>query len=65
MAMALAKSAKAVHWYRKAAEQGDAHAQTLLGSAYEEGEGITKDATKAVHWYRKAAEQAMPLPKLC
>ena len=39
------------------AEQGDAHAQLLLGWAYRDGEGVPQDYAQAVHWLRKAAEQ--------
>ena len=49
--------AQAVVWFRKAAEQGDAVAQTNLGFTYAEGKGIAKDEAQAVAWYRKAAEQ--------
>ena len=49
--------AKAVEWYRKAAEQGNASAQNALGNCYLSGNGVTKDYAKAVEWYRKAAEQ--------
>lgn len=42
---------------RKAAEQGDAHAQATLGSMYNTGEGVPQDYAEAVKWYRKAAEQ--------
>ena len=48
---------EAVGYYRRAAEQGHAWAQFRLGLCYENGRGITKDATQAVTWYRKAAEQ--------
>ena len=48
---------EAVRWYRKAAEQGVAEAQTSLGSMYITGQGTTKNDRKAVKWYRKAAEQ--------
>ncbi|MSQ69665.1 MAG: hypothetical protein EXR27_00040 [Betaproteobacteria bacterium] len=41
----------------KRAEQGDAEAQTNLGVAYSNGEGVPKDAAKAVEWYQKAAAQ--------
>ena len=41
----------------KAAEQGDAEAQTNLGLAYYNGEGVAKDFAEAVRWFRKAAEQ--------
>ena len=33
---------EAVKWYRKAAEQGDAVAQTILGLCYENGDGVTQ-----------------------
>ena len=42
---------------RKAAEQGDAQAQSILGECYAEGTGVAKDAAEAVKWFRKAAEQ--------
>lgn len=43
---------------RTAAEEGDAEAQTALGTWYELGRsGLTKDEAEAVKWYRKAAEQ--------
>ena len=44
--------------WKKAAEQGDALAQTMLGSIYANGDfGVPKDDTEAVKWWRKAAEQ--------
>jgi hypothetical protein len=49
--------AVAVVWYRKAAEQGYALAQCILGVMYEYGQGVEKDEAEAVTWYRKAAEQ--------
>ncbi len=49
--------AKAVEWFRKAAEQGSAAAQDVLGTAYSEGRGVPEDDAMAVEWYRKAAEQ--------
>lgn len=42
---------------RKSAEQGNAQAQTNLGVAYINGEGIQKDEAQAISWFRKAAEQ--------
>ena len=44
-------------WYRKAAEQGHAVAQSNLGFMYASGDGVPKDETEAVKWYRKSAEQ--------
>ena len=50
-------AAEAVAWYRRAAEQGDATAQSNLGAMYAEGLGVPQDAAEAVAWYRRAAEQ--------
>lgn len=49
--------AEALKWYRKAAEQGDALAQTQLGLMYIKGMGAPKDEAQAMAWLRKAAEQ--------
>jgi predicted aspartyl protease len=43
--------------YRKAADQGYARAQYILGYKYAKGEGVPKDAVQAVQWIRKAADQ--------
>ena len=50
-------NAEAVKSLRKAAEQGDAAAQSCLGRCYQEGIGVPKDYSEAARWYRKAAEQ--------
>jgi TPR repeat protein len=47
----------AVRWYRRAAEQGLAEAQSGLGSMYYKGWGVLQDYAKAQYWYRQAAEQ--------
>ena len=49
--------AEAAQWYRKAAEQGDADAQCMLGYFYYIGYGVNKDYAEAVKWWRQAAEQ--------
>ena len=49
--------AEAVKWYRKAADQGDAHAQSNLGACTKKGQGVPQDYAEAVKWYRKAADQ--------
>jgi|ERR1017187_8580650 TPR repeat protein len=50
--------AKAVFWFRKAADRGNADAQEKLGEMYESGSGgLAKDDAPAVPWFRKAAEQ--------
>ena len=43
--------------FNKAAEQGDADAQLLLGIMYNNGEGVPQDDKEAVKWYRLAAVQ--------
>jgi len=48
---------ESVKWIRKAAEQGDAEAQSKLGTMYNKGRGVAQSDTEAVNWYRKAAEQ--------
>jgi len=48
---------QAVAWYRKAADQGEADAQYLLGATYEKGRGVAQDFAQAAAWYRKAAGQ--------
>ena len=45
-------------WYRKAAEQGNARAQSNLGVMYAKGRGVRQDYATAASWYRKAAEQS-------
>ena len=52
--------AKAARWYRKAADQGDAYAQLLLGIEYLRGLGVPKDYAEAIRWFRKAADQGDP-----
>lgn len=49
--------AKAIHWYKKAAEQGDDEAENNLGFAYGHGLGVRIDYTKARYWFTKSAEQ--------
>ena len=48
---------EAVKWFTKAAEQGDALGQRLLGWCYLNGTGVAKDEKEAVKWFTKSAEQ--------
>jgi TPR repeat protein len=48
---------EAIKWVKKAAEQGHAVAQHILGAAYYHGDGVKKNDAEAAKWYRKAAEQ--------
>jgi TPR repeat protein len=46
---------QAVYWWQKAAEQGDAAAQSALGMAYALGEGVPKDDARAAELLRASA----------
>ena len=48
---------EAARWYHRAAEQGDANAQNILGRLYVSGEGIGRDEAAALHWFALAAQQ--------
>jgi len=49
---------RAVHWYTRAAEQGNAAAQYYLGDCYYHGNGVPeRDAGQAAHWFGAAAAQ--------
>jgi TPR repeat protein len=38
-----------VYWYQKAADQGYAEAQSILGVMYANGKGVLKDLSKRVN----------------
>ena len=42
-------------WYRKAAEQGHARAQTSLGATYYNSKGVLQDTIAAHMWFNIAA----------
>jgi hypothetical protein len=46
------------------AEQGDSDAQNILGSMYNNGQGVPQDYAEAAKWYRKAAEQGETMAQL-
>ncbi len=52
--------AEALKWYRKAAENGHAQAQYLMGKIYHSGKEVPEDHAQAVMWWRKASEQGHP-----
>ncbi len=54
---AAGKNAESVEWMRKAAEQGYAEAQNVLGDFYYIGVMIKQNYAEAVKWSRKAADQ--------
>jgi len=47
--------AEAVKWYRKAANQGGADAQFVLGDMYNFGVGVPQDYVQAHKWFNLAA----------
>jgi TPR repeat protein len=48
---------EAARWFRKAAEQGHARAQTQLAMAYQTGRGVARDEKVSLEWMQKAAAQ--------
>ena len=48
---------QARRWFREAAAQGVAAAQSVLASMYAQGRGGPQDHEQARHWYEKAAAQ--------
>jgi TPR repeat protein len=44
-----------VHWFRQAAESGDAGGQMGLASCLQSGEGVARNEAEAFEWWRKAA----------
>ena len=49
--------AEALKGFRVHAEQGDAKAQSNLGTMYGQGRGVARDNAEALRWFRLAAEQ--------
>ena len=64
MAMGVEKDeVEAVKWYRKAAEQNDATAQSCLAACYVNGQGVAKDYVEGYKWMLLAAAQGLPNAK--
>jgi TPR repeat protein len=51
---------KAIYWYTKSAEQGDAFSQNILGLFYKDGEAVERDYQEALRWFEKSAGQEYP-----
>ena len=49
--------AKALKLARPLAEDGDSRAETVLGSAYYRGRGVTQNDSEAAKWFRLAADK--------
>ena len=52
-----ADDVKALAFWRKAGDQGDAESQWELGLEYQSGSRVKRDYALAMEWYRRAAEQ--------
>ena len=52
---------EAFKYCKKAAEQGEVHAQYNLGIMYANGRGVKQDLFNAKEWYQKAADQGYAL----
>jgi len=46
--------------YKQLAENGDKHAQWILGRYYESGLDVNKDLVRSSNWFKKSAEQNYP-----
>ena len=51
-------------WFRKAADQGDAVAEFLLGNQYANGKGVPQDYSEAMIWFQRAVGQGHAVAKL-
>ena len=51
---------EAVRWWRKAADQGNAGSQNILGVCYENGNGVPQSSPEALKWFKMAAAQGQP-----
>jgi len=56
--------AKAVKWYLRAAEKGNALAQSTLGDIYYYGRGVPQNFTTAAEWWQLAADQGVAVAQL-
>ncbi len=52
-------------YLRQLADSGRTSAYIMLGDAYLQGKGITKDAVEAINWYKKAAENGVMFGNEC
>ncbi|MDP6705730.1 MAG: PDZ domain-containing protein [Alphaproteobacteria bacterium] len=48
--------ARAAHWYRLAAKQGETSAQHNLGQLYRNGDGVARDLAHAYYWVKRAVD---------
>jgi len=57
--------AKIIRQLHQLAKQGNAEAQSNLGVAYYNGEGVAQNYEKAIEWWQKAAQQKDILAQYC
>ncbi len=50
---------KAMEWYLKAVDQGNAEAEICIGFYYDKGLGVVQDQKEAKRWYQKAADKGL------
>jgi hypothetical protein len=53
--------AKAIDWWRRGAERGDADGQAMLGAAFHLGSGVKRDPLEAFVWLLRARAGGSPL----
>ena len=52
---------QAMHWYRRAAEQGNPEAQHNMAAMYFDGRGIPQDYVQAYAWFSVAAANGVEI----
>jgi TPR repeat protein len=55
---------EAARWYRRAAENSNAMAQSTLGDIYYYGRGVPQDFLEAAQWWQLAADQGVAVAQL-
>jgi len=55
---------EAARWYRRAAENSNAMAQSTLGDIYYYGRGVPQDFIEAAHWWQLAADRGVAVAQL-
>ena len=55
---------RAAEWFTQSAEEGNQHAQYMLGKLYLLGMGVPCDQTQAVCWLTQSASQGNPYAQL-
>jgi TPR repeat protein len=55
---------EAARWYRRAADNSNAMAQSTLGDIYYYGRGVPQDFVEAALWWQVAAEQGVAVAQL-